>query len=86
MSMDAMLAKVAPFGNQNILFVDAVYDQMGVADQIQEPGLRPYVIYSMIYLRLQTQVYFLMLTMLPLLPADCIILHDGQERINGVCL
>jgi len=48
MSMDAMLAKVAPFGNRNILFVDAVYDQMGVADQIQEPGLRPYVIYDLL--------------------------------------
>jgi len=46
MSMDAMLAKMAPFGNRNILFVDTAYDQTGVADQIQEPGLGPYVIYD----------------------------------------
>jgi len=46
MSMDAMLTKMAPFGNWNILFIDTAYDQTGVADQIQEPGLRPYVIYD----------------------------------------
>ena len=46
LSMDATLAKMAPFGNRNILFVDTVYDQTGVVDRIQELGLRPYVIHD----------------------------------------
>ncbi len=46
LSMDATLAKMAPFGNQIILFVDTVYDQTGVVDRIQELRLRPYVIYN----------------------------------------
>ena len=46
LSIDATLAKMAPFGNRNILFVDTVYDQTGVVDRIQELGLRPYVIHD----------------------------------------
>jgi osomolarity two-component system sensor histidine kinase NIK1 len=42
-SMDATLAKM-PFGNRNILFVDALHDSTGVADRIQELRLKPYVI------------------------------------------
>ena len=46
LSMEAMLAKMAPFGNRNILFVDTLYDNTGVVDRIQELGLRPYVIHD----------------------------------------
>jgi len=46
MSMDATLAKMAPFGNRNILFVDTLYDQTGVVNRIQDLGLRPYVIHD----------------------------------------
>ena len=41
-----MLAKMAPFGNRNILFVDTLFDNTGVVDRIQELGLRPYVIHD----------------------------------------
>ena len=44
--MEAMLAKMAPFGNRNILFVDTLFDNTGVVDRIQELGLRPYVIHD----------------------------------------
>jgi osomolarity two-component system sensor histidine kinase NIK1 len=46
LSIDATLAKMAPFGNRNILFVDTLYDQTGVVHRIQEIGLRPYVIHD----------------------------------------
>ena len=46
LSMEAMLAKMAPFGNRNILFVDTLFDNTGVVDRIQELGLRPYVIHD----------------------------------------
>jgi osomolarity two-component system sensor histidine kinase NIK1 len=46
LSMEAMLAKMAPFGNRNILFVDSLYDNTGVVERIQELGLRPYVIHD----------------------------------------
>ncbi|KAH9058068.1 hypothetical protein EDB87DRAFT_1564499 [Lactarius vividus] len=46
LSMDAMLAKMAPFGNRNILFVDTLYDNTSVVERIQELGLRPYVIHD----------------------------------------
>jgi len=46
MSMDATLAKMAPFGNRNILFVDTLFDQTGVVNRIQDLGLRPYVIHD----------------------------------------
>src|SRR5258708_8755407 len=46
LSMDAMLGKMAPFGNRNILFVDSLYDNTGVVDRIQELGLRPFVIHD----------------------------------------
>jgi osomolarity two-component system sensor histidine kinase NIK1 len=44
--MDAMVAKMAPFGNRNILFVDSMYDGTGVVERIQELGLRPFVIHD----------------------------------------
>ena len=47
-SIDATLAKMAPFWNRNILFVDTVYDQTGVADRIQELRFRPYVIHDLL--------------------------------------
>jgi len=46
LSIDATLAKMASFGNRNILFVDTIYDQTGVVNRIQEIGLRPYVIHD----------------------------------------
>ena len=46
LSMEAMLAKMAPFGNRNILFVDSLYDDTGVVERITELGLRPYVIHD----------------------------------------
>jgi osomolarity two-component system sensor histidine kinase NIK1 len=46
MSMDTTLAKMIPFGNRNILFVDMLYDNTGVVNRIQELGLRPYVIHD----------------------------------------
>ena len=46
LSMDATLAKMMPFGNRNILFVDTLYDHTGVVERIQELGLRPYVIHD----------------------------------------
>ena len=46
LSMDATLAKMIPFGNRNILFVDMLYDNTGVVNRIQELGLRPYVIHD----------------------------------------
>ena len=45
LSMDATLAKM-PFGNRNILFVDTLHDSTGVADQIRELRLEPYVIHD----------------------------------------
>jgi osomolarity two-component system sensor histidine kinase NIK1 len=44
--MDATLAKMIPFGNRNILFVDMLFDDTGVVTRIQELGLRPYVIHD----------------------------------------
>jgi len=44
--MDATLAKMMPFGNRNILFVDTLYDGTGVVERIQELGLRPHVIHD----------------------------------------
>ncbi|KAI0298323.1 hypothetical protein BC826DRAFT_999267 [Russula brevipes] len=46
LSADATLAKMTPFGNRNILFVDTLNDLTGVVDRIQELGLRPYVIHD----------------------------------------
>lgn len=46
LSMDATLAKMIPFGNRNILFVDMLHDNTGVVNRIQELGLRPYVIHD----------------------------------------
>jgi osomolarity two-component system, sensor histidine kinase NIK1 len=45
LSMDAILAKMMPFGKRNILFVDTQYDRTGVVDRIQELRLKPYVIH-----------------------------------------
>ena len=44
--MDVTLAKMIPFGNRNILFVDMLYDNTGVVNRIRELGLRPYVIHD----------------------------------------
>ncbi|KAI0048454.1 hypothetical protein FA95DRAFT_1490738 [Auriscalpium vulgare] len=46
MTLDQTLAKMIPFGNRNILFVDTLQDRTGVVDRIQELGLRPYVIHD----------------------------------------
>jgi len=46
LSADATLAKMTPFGNRNILFVDTINDHTGVVDRIQDLGLRPYVIHD----------------------------------------
>jgi osomolarity two-component system, sensor histidine kinase NIK1 len=45
-SMEQTLAKMAPFANRCILFVDTVYDSTGVVDRITDLGLRPYVVHE----------------------------------------
>ena len=46
--MDVTLAKMIPFGNRNILFVDMLYDNTGVVNRIRELGLRLYVIHDLL--------------------------------------
>ena len=45
-TMEATLAKMAPFAKRTILFVDTLFDQTGVVDRIKELGLRPYVVHE----------------------------------------
>lgn len=44
--LDVTVAKVSPFANRTILFVDTLYDGTGVLDRIQELGLRPFVVHG----------------------------------------
>ncbi|KAF8490126.1 hypothetical protein F5888DRAFT_1621258 [Russula emetica] len=46
LSTEAILSKMMPFGNRNILFVDTRYDCTGVVNRVQDLGLRPYVIHD----------------------------------------
>jgi osomolarity two-component system sensor histidine kinase NIK1 len=46
LSMEQTLAKMAPFANRCILFVDTLYDRTGVVARITELGLRPYVVHD----------------------------------------
>ena len=43
-SIESVLAKMQPFQKRTILFVDGLNDRTGVADRIQELGLKPYVV------------------------------------------
>ena len=45
-SMEQTLAKMSPFANRCILFVDTLLDSTRVVDRITELGLRPYVIHE----------------------------------------
>ena len=45
-TMEQTLAKMAPFANRCILFVDTLYDTSGVVERITELGLRPYVVHE----------------------------------------
>lgn len=42
-SIESVLSKMQPFKNRTILFVDTLADRTGVADRVNELGLRPYV-------------------------------------------
>lgn len=44
--LEATIAKVSPFANRTILFVDTLHDQSGVLDRIRELGLRPYIVHG----------------------------------------
>jgi osomolarity two-component system, sensor histidine kinase NIK1 len=48
LSMEQTLAKMAPFANRCILFVDTFFDRTGVVDRITELGLRPYVVHDVL--------------------------------------
>ena len=45
-TMEQTLAKMSPFANRCILFVDTLLDTTGVVDRITELGLRPYVVHE----------------------------------------
>lgn len=45
-SMEATLAKMAPFVKRTILFVDTLFDTTNVVNRIKELGLRPYVVHE----------------------------------------
>ncbi|KAF6745806.1 two-component histidine kinase Le.nik1-like protein [Ephemerocybe angulata] len=45
-SMEATLAKMAPFAKRTILFVDTLRDKTGVVNRIKELNLRPYVVHE----------------------------------------
>ena len=44
--MEATSAKMAPFANRTILFVDTLFDTTGVFDRVKELGLKPYVVHE----------------------------------------
>ncbi|TCD64379.1 hypothetical protein EIP91_004210 [Steccherinum ochraceum] len=46
LSMDAALAKMQPFHNRTILFVDTLYDRTDVVQRIIDLGLKPYVVHD----------------------------------------
>jgi osomolarity two-component system sensor histidine kinase NIK1 len=45
-SRDATIAKMQPFANRTILFVDTLLDSTGVNDLMYELGVRPYVVHD----------------------------------------
>ncbi|KAG7442614.1 uncharacterized protein BT62DRAFT_905400 [Guyanagaster necrorhizus] len=45
-SMETILSKMTPFVNRTILYVDTFRDDTGVAEQIAQLGLKPYVVHS----------------------------------------
>ncbi|KAK0462455.1 uncharacterized protein EV420DRAFT_1524924 [Desarmillaria tabescens] len=45
-SMETIMAKMAPFANRTILYVDTFKDQTGVREQMFQLGLKPYVVHS----------------------------------------
>ncbi|KAJ3516880.1 hypothetical protein NLJ89_g859 [Agrocybe chaxingu] len=45
-TMEATLAKMAPFQKRTILFVDTLFDNTGVVHRIKELGLRPHVVHE----------------------------------------
>lgn len=45
-SMETIMAKMAPFTNRTILYVDTLGDKTGVAEQMSQLGLKPYVVHS----------------------------------------
>ena len=46
LSMDSALAKMQPFHNRTILFVDTLYDRTDVVQRIIDLGLKPYVVHD----------------------------------------
>ncbi|KAK0240895.1 hypothetical protein EDD85DRAFT_383241 [Armillaria nabsnona] len=45
-SMETIMAKMVPFSNRTILYVDTLGDKTGVAEQMSQLGLKPYVVHS----------------------------------------
>ena len=45
-SIESMLLKMSPFSKQTILFVDMLFDTMGIVDQIKGLSLRPFVVHG----------------------------------------
>lgn len=45
-SIENIMAKMTPFTNRTILFVDTLGDKTGVVDRIAQLGLKPHVVHS----------------------------------------
>lgn len=45
-TIETCLRKMAAFVKRTMLFVDSLFDQIGVVDRIKELGLRPYVVHE----------------------------------------
>ncbi|SJL18213.1 related to nik-1 protein (Os-1p protein) [Armillaria ostoyae] len=45
-SMETIMAKMAPFSNRTVLYVDTLGDKTRVANQMSQLGLKPYVVHS----------------------------------------
>ncbi|KAK0448574.1 hypothetical protein EV421DRAFT_1889261 [Armillaria borealis] len=55
-SMETIMAKMAPFSNRTILYVDTLGDKTGVAEQMSQLGLKPYVVHSVSEVSISTTI------------------------------